>query len=115
MTEYGQDDQNSVSDMDRNISLCHHIQTVFEIYQTSHPVYVRNLTGIQQKVNIHIHLVLQLTVLYAFVERRLDMDISRLHKIVCFCILHIAPCFQLHVNVLSLLLAGNMCVKFICK
>jgi len=59
MTEYGQDDQISVSDMDRNISLCHHIQTVCEIYPTSHSVDVRNLTGIQKKLNIHIHFVLQ--------------------------------------------------------
>ena len=59
MTEYGQDDQSSVSDMDRNISLCHHIQTVCELYPTSRPVDVRNLTGVQQKLNIHIHQILQ--------------------------------------------------------
>ena len=72
-TEYGQDDQSSVSDMDRNIPLCHHIQTVFKIYPTSLPVDLRNLTGIQQKLNIHFHLVLQSTVLYAFAERRLNI------------------------------------------
>jgi hypothetical protein len=42
MTEYGQDDQSSVSDMDKNISLCHHIQTVCKIHPTSRPVDVRN-------------------------------------------------------------------------
>lgn len=72
-TEYGQDDQSSVSDMDRNISLCHHIQTDFKICPTSLPVDLRNHTGIQQKLNIHFHLVLQSTVLYAFAERRLNI------------------------------------------
>jgi len=59
MTEYEQDDRNLVSDMDRNVSLFHHIQTVCEIYPTSRPLDVRNLNGVQQKLNIHIYLLLQ--------------------------------------------------------